>query len=481
MKPSRWISAIAAGVLAIAPIFAQAMSMQEVFDSINAMGNVSSPRALQGETMDMYSGGSVFMRTPHKTYQLASATAPEWGAGCGGIDLFAGGFSFINKEQFVALLRNIGSNALGYAFKLALQNLCPTCDNVMQSLQTIARDVNRMNIDSCQAAEGVVNAVTPSTWKKEQTNLADTLGPFTNLYSDMTDAWTNISGSSAQAAQTINTATASNANLQAKAPYGNVTWQALLQLPDLSTSDREFLMSLVGTVVFPDPSDSGGTEVNPIFLPRVGSLSVQELVGNDPSSDTGGTIQVYVCDETTKCLNPSTQEIGYTTFRTMVQQKLQVITDAVASRSAIPNPDDTFKFLSMTDLPVYKMIAIGTRLNNSALSDQLLSTYQSLIAAKYAEAYIHGSAEDLRRAIARYSTVKSSTSLLEQATKLNTSIDTVESEARSVVMQAFSQTSNAWALVEQLQSIERAVHANVSSSLRNSLAFGQTLTSGGTQ
>ncbi|MGZ0002946.1 conjugal transfer protein TraH [Burkholderia gladioli] len=364
---------------------------------------------------------------------------------------------------------------------MALQNLCPTCDNVMQSLQTIARDVNRMNIDSCQAAEGIVNAVTPVAWKKEQTNLADTLGPFTNLYSDMTDAWTNTGNSAAQAAQTINTATASNANLAAKQPYGNVTWQALQQLPDLSDSDREFLMSLVGTVIFPDPSDSGGSEVNPVFLPRIGSLSVQELVGNDPSSDTGGTIQVYVCDETSKCLNPSVQEIGYTTFRTLVQQKLQVITNAIASRSAIPNPDDTFRFLSMTDLPVYKMIAIGTRLNNSALADQLLSTYQSLIAAKYAEAYIHGSAEDLRRAIARYSTVKSSTSLLDQATKLNGNIDTVEAEARSVVMQAFSQTSNAWALVEQLQSIERAVHANVSASLRSSLAFGQTLTSGGTQ
>lgn len=137
-------------------------------------------------------------------------------------------------------------------------------------------------------------------------------------------------------------------------------------------------------------------------------------------------------------------------FRTLVQQKLQVITDAIASRSAIPNPADTFRFLSMTDLPVYKMIAVGTRLNNSSLADQLLSTYQSLIAAKYAEAYIHGSAEDLRRAIARYGTVKSSTSLLDEATKLNTNIDTVESEARSAVMQAFSQTSNAWQLVEQL-------------------------------
>ncbi|MCM2485648.1 conjugal transfer protein TraH [Burkholderia glumae] len=481
MKPSRWVAALVAGVIAASPIASDAMSMQQVFDSINSMGNVSSPRVLQGETMNMYSGGSVFMRTPHKTYQLASVTAPSWGAGCGGIDLFTGGFSFINKEQFVALLRNIGSNALGYAFKLALQNLCPTCDNVMQSLQAIAKDINRMNIDSCQAAEGVVNAVTPDTWKKEQANLADTAGPFMNLYSDMTDAWSNTSNNATQAAATINTATAQNPNLAAKQPYGNVTWQALLQLPDLSTSDREFLMSLVGTVIFPDPSDSNGTEVNPIFLPRIGSVTVEELVGNDPASATTDTIQLYQCDETTKCLNPSTQEVQFTTFRSLVQSKLQRIVDAVATRSPLADPTDTFQFLSMTDLPVYKMIAVGTRLNNSSVADQMLATYQSLMAAKYAEAYIRGSAEDLRRAIARYSTVSTSTSLLNQTTRINESIDSVEREARDVVMEAFRQTSNAWALVEELQSMERAIHSSISPSLRNSLAFGQTLTSGSTQ
>ena len=93
---------------------------------------------LQGQTMNLYTGGSLFMRMPKRTYQLATVTPPSWNAGCGGIDLFAGGFSYINKEQFVAMLRNIGSNALGYGFKLAIQNQCPTCDNVMQALQAIA-------------------------------------------------------------------------------------------------------------------------------------------------------------------------------------------------------------------------------------------------------------------------------------------------------------------------------------------------------
>ncbi|MCQ0034729.1 conjugal transfer protein TraH, partial [Burkholderia glumae] len=230
-----------------------------------------------------------------------------------------------------------------------------------------------------------------------------------------------------------------------------------------------------------DPSDSNGTEVNPIFLPRIGSVTVEELVGNDPASATTDTIQLYQCDETTKCLNPSTQEVQFTTFRSLVQAKLQRIVDAVATRSPLADPTDTFQFLSMTDLPVYKMIAVGTRLNNSSVADQMLATYQSLMAAKYAEAYIRGSAEDLRRAIARYSTVSTSTSLLNQTTRINESIDSVEREARDVVMEAFRQTSNAWALVEELQSMERAIHSSISPSLRNSLAFGQTLTSGTTQ
>ena len=154
----RWlkrITLVAAMTLCSA---SQAMTMQELFDEVNAVGNVSRPAALQGQTMNIYTGGSMFMRVPNKTYQLASVIAPSWNAGCGGIDLYMGGISFINKEQFVAMLRNIGSNALGYSFKLAMQNLCPTCDNVMQALQATAQAANRLNIDSCEAARGIVNA-----------------------------------------------------------------------------------------------------------------------------------------------------------------------------------------------------------------------------------------------------------------------------------------------------------------------------------
>ncbi|EOZ4603688.1 conjugal transfer protein TraH [Acinetobacter baumannii] len=156
------IKALIIGVLFGITVSANAdpASMQEVFDQINARGNVTQPTAIQGQTMNYMTGGSLFMRTPNTTYNLAAITPPSANAGCGGIDLYMGGFSFVNKEQFVAMLKNIGSNALGYGFKLALQNLCPTCDNVLQALQSASQQINRMNIDSCEAAKGIVNAAT---------------------------------------------------------------------------------------------------------------------------------------------------------------------------------------------------------------------------------------------------------------------------------------------------------------------------------
>jgi conjugative transfer pilus assembly protein TraH len=94
--------------------------MQAMFNDLGALGNVTAPGAFRGQAMNLYTGGSLMMRSPAKNYSLADVQLPSLRAGCGGIDLFGGSFSFINKQQFVSLLQNIGANAVGYAFKLAL-------------------------------------------------------------------------------------------------------------------------------------------------------------------------------------------------------------------------------------------------------------------------------------------------------------------------------------------------------------------------
>ena len=58
--------------------------------------------------------------------------------------MFLGSFSFINATQFVNLLQSIASNAAGYAFKIALATMCPTCDEAMTSLQKVIQQMNSM-------------------------------------------------------------------------------------------------------------------------------------------------------------------------------------------------------------------------------------------------------------------------------------------------------------------------------------------------
>ena len=78
-------------------------------------------------------------------------------AGCGGIDLFTGAFSFINTDQFVALAKSIASNSIGYAFQLALSTLSPMIADTTARLQKTIDEVNRFNINSCEASMALVN------------------------------------------------------------------------------------------------------------------------------------------------------------------------------------------------------------------------------------------------------------------------------------------------------------------------------------
>ena len=133
--------------------------MQAMFNDLGALGNVTSPGAFRGQAMNLYTGGGLMMRAPGRNYPLINAQLPSLRAGCGGIDLFGGAFSFINKQQFVALLQNIGSNAIGYAFKLALQSISPDIDKLLTELQDQLNKINAMNINSCEAAQALVNGV----------------------------------------------------------------------------------------------------------------------------------------------------------------------------------------------------------------------------------------------------------------------------------------------------------------------------------
>ena len=131
--------------------------MNDFFDGVN-LTNVTRPGVYEGQSAGYYTGGSLFMRVPQRNYSLLDIQWPRARAGCGGIDLFAGGFTFINRDELVNLLRNVGSAAVSYAFLLALRTITPQIASTVEQLQEWAQRFNVGNINSCEAARNLIGA-----------------------------------------------------------------------------------------------------------------------------------------------------------------------------------------------------------------------------------------------------------------------------------------------------------------------------------
>src|SRR6266498_2963121 len=60
--------------------------VDSMFNNLGAIGNYTAPGAFRGQTYNTYTGGSIFLRSPNKVYQLATIQFPYVKAACRGID-----------------------------------------------------------------------------------------------------------------------------------------------------------------------------------------------------------------------------------------------------------------------------------------------------------------------------------------------------------------------------------------------------------
>ena len=448
-----------------------ANSMQEVFDSINAQGNVSNPAIIQGQTMNYATGGSMFMRTPNSTYQLASMTAPSISAsGCGGIDIYAGGFGHINKDGFVSLMRNIGSNALSYGFKLAIQNICPTCDNVMQALQSTAQQINRLNIDSCEAAKGIVNAATANMDLKGRENSAMNLGVMMNEFGSLSEAWSSgLKKDPAKMNDQIDKAANAQPELKDHIPNGNVVWKALKKVQGIDDDYRMMIMSLVGTVIF----------TNEKGMPVARSISgLESLMSKDLNRKVN--IPILTCVDgkgADQCLDVKVVMTEMTSFNGMVQAKLDTLVSKISNRQPYSPSEyqDIIAFVNSTDLPIYKIVAVGSKLNNTAAADSMLNTYKDLIAAKYAQHYIEKATQDLRLGINYLNKNTHDNVTSQELQALVPQLDQLVANARQTMQTAYTQSISTYNIAQEVGHIERTLNSNLSQTVINSLNFGASL------
>ena len=112
---------IVAVPVAVGPARADVLSEMTNFWR-GAAVNTTGPTAFQGQASGHWTLGNLYLRAPVRSEQIATVNLPSFRAGCGGIDAFAGAFSFIDSDQLIAFGRAVAQNAAGFAFELALEH-----------------------------------------------------------------------------------------------------------------------------------------------------------------------------------------------------------------------------------------------------------------------------------------------------------------------------------------------------------------------
>lgn len=357
--------------------------MQDWFNDMGGAGNLTPAQTVKGQTSTVYTGGNMYMRTPVRNYQLASVSPPSIRAGCGGIDLFAGSFSFINSEQLTAMLRNIANNAVGYAFMTAVKAVSPDLADLMQYLQDQASKINNLNVNSCQMAEGIVTASASAlTDKKEQSSAQGTGSTISNLWPDSFQTLTEWQSTKSAKVNARNQAAAADANLKEILEGGNVVWKALRRSsapPEL----KELMMSLIGTVTIvpvganygTGKNNANGTKALWVYTGSTG-VDFTTFIGRTDAS-TISDVTLLRCDETSECKNPTTvsnQTVASLAWH--VSQTMRKATNNITSRSAQTFTNLDQAVFTNTTIPVWRLATIAAMGNNanSLLSDGYAQT-----------------------------------------------------------------------------------------------------------
>lgn len=466
----RLIASLLAVTLATTPLVSHPADlnaeMQTMFNDLGVLGNVTTPGAFRGQAMNLYTGGSLMMRAPGRNYPLATVQLPSLRAGCGGIDIYGGAFSFINKQQFIALLQNIGANAVGYAFKLALQSISPDIDKLLTELQDQINKINAMNINSCEAAQALVNGVVGEYDNSVMSGCAN-ISQYLGSVSDRAEARLTCASNAPAVVRTA--ANSADPNVRnATFVKGNVTWIALNQVGgSISQQEKELIMSVIGTVILFPPADDGSGATPRYAEPTIVGLR-DLLLGRGASATEGNVdIEVYVCDEPAECLNPTRTTVSAKPFTRLVSERLRRMSDNIATRS--PQAPADIGFVNNTTEPVYKMLSVANAVPGSSTAETLIETYKDVIALDYAETFLNRA---IRQAMSALSQALKRTGIEQQY------IDAIRENAQEAQRQLLTEKQAAYAKVrsvssmtQDLQTLERQLWSSMPASVKSMLDF----------
>lgn len=443
--------------------------LNHYFNSLGFSDNISAPNAYHGQEAGFYTGGSIFARNAVRDVQIMQVDLPSYRSGCGGIDLYAGGFSFVNANKMVEALQNVMNNAGSYAFTLALETATPELANVMKYVYDVANKINQANINSCETAESLVGGVWPKT-RASQQQVCQDIGSNTNgIFTDWAQARQGC-GRGGDFSSTMNKARNDPHYKNLVLDSGNLAWKAIQQNAFLQ-SDPElaaFFMSLSGTLII-KKTGAGDDATNSFEV-------LPSLADNNTLLDAllhGKSTKIYHCDTTDSdgCLNPTVTTVSLSEDNALESQVKKILESIIAKIYADqPLSPAEIGLLQSTSLPVYKMLNVQAAVAKDAHIIDVAS-YADTIAIDILFQYL---SENM-------ALVKASSSVLQYPQEIlsqyQQNMDKALDEVRTTQKSAYSQMAISVQLVQQTEVLERMLAGDLSTQLASTLSWAKGLKS----
>lgn len=394
LKPITLMLALSLGLAlpATTSIAAGSDWMNDYFNSAGAAMNITPSAVYESQGQTTMALGGFSYRAPQRATNLFSFSPPGYKAGCGGIDAWLGAYGFVNMDAFVNALRNIGQNAVGYFFQLALKTMAPEIDGLLTDLSKTMNQLNQFQIGSCQAIKQYVGT-TPDTRNMDMEQRAQVFGSaLTGSYGSFFNAKEDTQTSPANTKAAYDAACTVNAALcldSAGKPVlksdFNLVYDALERAGGYSKEEIELYISLFGTITFlRNSSDIASGFTTEYFKP---TITWEDFLG--PLSGTH-TMRVRECPSGSDCL-PYASATDEGTPRTtvgmtaIVYEQLNKLKDAIVTRTALTDPK-ALQVIAMTSTPIYQMIAqsIHSGRGSTIVADRIIDGFSEAIATEIA-------------------------------------------------------------------------------------------------
>jgi len=382
-----------------------ASEMNGFFNDAGGAANVTGPTVFQGQSAGYYSLGNVWTRFPQKSVSPFNLQLPSARAGCGGIDLFSGSFSFINASEIVAMLKATANNALGFAFKLAIDSVSPEIGKVMDEFSQKAQLLNQMNISSCETAQALVGGIWPQM-ETTRSTICEAVGNSQGVFSDWAASRQGCNnGGQRDATLAGNTDPAMKEQIIGD-PH-NYTWEALKKSSKFGAFDQgfsEYVMTLVGTIVTTPPSGSEHGPKVVIYGPAEEAVVTALLDGtaNAPA------VKILKCNND-PCTDVSDQTLNVpasSALRPRIATMIKSMSSKIRSDSALDAAEK--QLLNMATVPIYKILAVQAYAHY-ALTDGEIQTLSEIVAVDLLNAMLDNMLDRVEQAKVFYQTADQET------------------------------------------------------------------------